>query len=129
MKESALSFQVEASTTQQGETRVDTEASTSGTHQDEKMRKYIKTNINNLLLHHEKRTRTSTMKKAKKKNKMKKMFNEDPSKSSHEFEQESLETIPSSKSTMISKPGESLALNFIWLVFVNIIHSPLVLNL
>ena len=74
-----------------------------------KTRKYVKTNINNLLLHHDKRTTTSTMKKAKKKNKMKKMFNEDPSKSSHEFEQELPKIIPSSKSSMIYKPGESLA--------------------
>ena len=35
MKESTSSVQVEASTSQQGEPRVDTEASTSGTHQDE----------------------------------------------------------------------------------------------
>ena len=76
-----------------------------------KTRKYIKTNIKNLLLHHDKRTTTSTMKKTKKKNKMKKMFNEDPSKSFHEFEQELLKIILSSKSTMTFKPGESLALN------------------
>ena len=69
------------------------------------------------------------MKKTKKKNKMKKMFNKDPSKSSHEFEQELLKTIPSSKSTMISKPGESLALKLVWLIFVNITHSSLALNL
>ena len=73
-----------------------------------KTRKYTKININNLL-HHNKRMTTSTMKKAKKKNKIKKEFNQEPSKSFHEFEQELLKTIPSSKSTMISKPGESLA--------------------
>src|SRR3954466_15451942 len=67
-----------------------------------KTRKCVKTNINNLLLHHDKRTPTPTMKKNKKKNKMKK-FNEDLSKSSHEFEQESPKIIPSSKSKMISK--------------------------
>ena len=78
-----------------------------------KTRKCTKTNVNNLLLHHDKRTTTSTMKKAKKKNKMKKMFNQDPSKSFHEFEQELLKTIPSSKSTMIFKPGESLALKLV----------------
>ena len=39
-----------------------------------KTRKCIKMNVNNLLLHHDKRTTTPTMKKAKKKNKMKKMF-------------------------------------------------------
>ena len=79
-----------------------------------KTRKRTKMNINNLLLHHDKRTATLTMKKAKnKKNKMKKMFHPDPSKSFHEFEQESLKTIPSSKSTMISKPGESLALKLV----------------
>ena len=86
-------------------------------------------NINNLLLHHDKRTTTSTMKKAKKKNKMKKMFHPDPSKSFHEFKQESPKTIPSSKCTMISKSGESLALKLVWLTFVNIIHSSLALNL
>ena len=74
-----------------------------------KIMKYIKMNANNLLLHHDKRTTMPTMKKAKKKNKMKKMFNEDPSKIFHEFEQELLKTILSSKSTMIPKPGESLA--------------------
>ena len=76
-----------------------------------KTRKYVKTNINNLLLHHDKRTTTPTMKKKKKK--MKKMFNEDPSKSSHEFEQELPKIIPSSKSSMIYKPGESLALKLV----------------
>ena len=35
VKESTSSVQVEASTSRQGEPRVDTEASTSGTHQDE----------------------------------------------------------------------------------------------
>ena len=35
VKESTSSIQVEASTSRQGEPRVDTEASTSGTHQDE----------------------------------------------------------------------------------------------
>ena len=59
----------------------------------------------------------------------KKMFHPDQSKSSHEFEQQLLETIPSSKSTMISKPGESLALNLVWLIFVNIVHSSVALNL
>ena len=93
-----------------------------------KTRKYIK-NVNNLLLHHDKRTTTPTMKKAKKKNKMKEMFNQDPSKSFHEFEQELLRIIPSSKSIMISKPGESLALKLVWLFFVNITHSSLALNL
>ena len=78
-----------------------------------KTRKYTKMNINNLLLHHDKRTTTSTIKKAKKKNMMKKMFHLDPSKSFHELEQESPKTIPSSKSTMISKPGESLALKLV----------------
>ena len=95
-----------------------------------KIMKYIKMNANNLLLHHDKRTTTSTMKKAKKKNKMmKKMLHPDPSKISHEFERESQETIPSNKSSMISKPGESLALTLVWLIFVNIIHSSLALNL
>ena len=72
---------------------------------------------------------TSTMKKAKKKIKMKRMFHPEPSQNSHEFEQESPKIIPSSKSTMISKPGESLALKLVWLTFVNITHSSLALNL
>ena len=94
-----------------------------------KRREYTKMDLISLLLHHDKRTTTSTMKKAKKKNKMmKKMFHPDQNKSSHEFEQESPETIPSNKSTMISKPGESLALKLVWLTFVNIIHSSLALN-
>ena len=94
-----------------------------------KTRKYTKMNRINLLLHHDERTTTSAMMKAKKKNEMmKKMFHPDQSKSSHEFEQEPLDTIPSSKSTMISKLGESLALNLVWLNFVNIIHSSLALN-
>ena len=74
-------------------------------------------NVINLLLHHDKRTTTPIMKKAKKKDKMmKKMFHPKQNKSSHEFEQESPKTVPSSKSTMISKPGESLALNLVWLI-------------
>ena len=95
-----------------------------------KTRKYTKMNLINLLLHHDKRTTTSTMKKAKNKHKMmKKMFHPDQNKSSHEFKQGFQETIPSNKSSMISKPGESLALKLVWLIFVNIIHSYLALNL
>ena len=94
-----------------------------------KTRKYTKMNLINLLLHHDKRTTTSSMKKAKKKNKMmKKMFHPGPSNSSNQFKQESLETIPSSKSSMISKPGESLPLKLVWHIFVNIIDSSLALN-
>ena len=78
-----------------------------------KTRKYTKMNVNDLLLHQDKRMTTPTMKKAKKKNKMKKMFNQEPSKRFHEFEQGLLKTISSSKSTMISKPGESLALKLV----------------
>ena len=74
-----------------------------------KTRKYTKMNLINLLLHHDERTTMSTMKKAKKKHKMKRMFHPDPSKSFHEFEQELPKIIPSSKSLMIYKPGESLA--------------------
>ena len=70
-------------------------------------------NLVNLLLHHDKEMTTSTMKKYKKKDKIKKMFNQNPSKSFHEFEQESLKTIPWSKSTMIFRPGESLALKLV----------------
>ena len=87
-------------------------------------------NLIDLLLHLHKRTITQpTMKKAKKKNKMNKKFNQETSKSFHKFEQESQETIPSNKSSMIFKPGESLALKLVWLTFVNIIHSFLVFYL
>jgi len=75
-----------------------------------KTRKCIK-NINNLLLHHDKRTTTPTMMKIKKK--MKKKFNQDPSKSFHELEKELLRIILSRKSTMISKQGESLRLKLV----------------
>ena len=79
-----------------------------------KTRKYTKMNLINLLLHLDKRTTISTTKKAKRKNEMmKKMFHPDRNKSSHEFEQESLETIRLSKSTMTFKPGESLALKLL----------------
>ena len=95
-----------------------------------KMRKCTELNLINLLPHLDKRTTTSTTKKAKKNNKMmKRMFHPDPNNSSHELEQEFQETIPSNKSSMISKPGESLALKLVWLTFVNIIHSSLALNL
>jgi hypothetical protein len=95
-----------------------------------KTRMYTKMNLINLLLHLHKRTTTPTTKKAKRKNKMmKKMFHPDPNKSSHELEQESQEIIPSNKSLMIFKPGESLALKLVWLIFVNTIHSSLALNL
>ena len=94
-------------------------------------RKYNKMNLIDLLLHLHKRTTTpTTMKKDKRKNKtMKRMFHPDPNKSSHEFEQENQEIIPSNKSLMIFKPGELLALKLVWLIFVNITHSFLELNL
>ena len=60
---------------------------------------------------------------------MKMMFHPDPNKSSHKFEQEPQEIIPSNKSLMIFKPGELLALKLVWLTFVNITHSSLELNL
>ena len=47
----------------------------------------------------------------RKSKKMKRMFHPDPNKSSHEFEQESQEIIPSNKSSMIFKPGELLTEN------------------
>ena len=95
-----------------------------------KTRKYTKMNLLNLLLHQDKRTMTPIMKKAKKKNEMmKKMLHPDPNKSSHEFEQESQEIISSNKYSMVFKTGESLALKLVWLIFVNIIHSSLALNL
>ena len=94
-------------------------------------RMYNKMNLDDLLLNRHGRTTTpTTMKKDKRKNKtMKKMFRPDPNKSSHEFEQESQEIVPSNKSLMISKSGELLALKLIWLTFVNITHSFLALNL
>ena len=95
-----------------------------------KTRKYTKMNLINLLLHLDKRTTTpTTMKKNNKKKTMKRMFHPDPNKSSHVLEQESQETIPSNKSLMISKPGELLPLKLVWLIFMNIIHSSLSLNL
>ena len=45
VKESTSSVQVEASTSRQGEPRVDTEASTSGTHQDEENESTPRTSI------------------------------------------------------------------------------------
>ena len=80
-----------------------------------RMRMYNKMNLDDLLLHlHGRTTTPTTTKKDNKKNKtMKKMFNQDPSKSFHEFEQELLKTISSNKSTMIFKPGESLALKLV----------------
>ena len=87
-------------------------------------------NLINILLHLDKITTTPTMKKTKKKNEMmKKMLHPDPNKSSHEFEQEFHETIPLNKSSTIFKLGESLALKLVWLIFVDIIHSSLALNL
>ena len=96
-----------------------------------KTRMYNKMNLDDLLLHlHGRTTTPTTTKKDKRKNKtMKRMFHPDPNKSSHEFEQESQEIIPSNKSLMIFKPGELLALKLVWLTFVNITHSFLVLNL
>ena len=129
VKESTSSVQVEASTSRQGDQELTLKHPQVGHAKMKKTRKYTKINLINLLHHHDKWTTTPIMKKAKKKNKMmKKMFHPNHRKSSHEFEQELLETIPSSKSTMISKPGESLALNLVWLIFVNIINSSLALT-
>ena len=74
-------------------------------------RMYNKMDLIDLLLHlHERTTMPTTTKRDKEKNKtMKRMFHPDPNKSSPEFEQESQEIIPSNKSSMIFKPGESLA--------------------
>ena len=130
MKESTSSIQVEGSTSRQGEPQIGLEASTSGTHQDEENEEVHQDephqppspprrendNVNNDEGQEEEQDD-------------KKMFHPDQSKSSHEFEQELLETITSRKSTMISKPGESLALNLVWLTFVNTIRSSLALNL
>ena len=92
---------------------------------------YNKMNLDNLLLHlHGGTTTPTTTRKDKKKNKtMNRMFHPDPNKSYHEFEQESQEIIPSNKSLMTFKTGELLALKLVWLTFVNITHSFLVLNL
>ena len=128
VKESTSSVQVEASTSRQGEPRVDMEASTSGTNQDEENEE-VHQDEHQQPPSPPRQETDNVKKKTKKKNKMKKMFNEDPSKSFHEFEQELLKTIPSSKSTMIFKPGESLALKLVWLIFVSITHSSLALNL
>ena len=94
-------------------------------------RKYNKMNLIDLLLHlHERTTTPATTKKDKKKNKtIKRVFHPDPNKSSHELEQESQEIIPSNKSSVTFKLGELLALKLVWLTFVNITHSFLVLNL
>ena len=94
-------------------------------------RNYNKMNLIELLLHLHKRTTTeTTMKKDNRKNKtMKRMFHPDPNKSSHELEQESQEITPLNKSLMIFKPGELLTQKLIWLTFVIITHSFLVLNL
>ena len=98
VKESTSSVQVEASTSRQGEPRVDTEASTSGTHQDEENDEVCQDEHQQPPSPTQQENETPTMKKAKKKNKMKKKFNQEPSKSFHEFEQELLKIIPSSKS-------------------------------
>ena len=96
-----------------------------------KTRMYNKMNLIDLLLHlHKRTTMPMTMKKDKRNNKtVKQMFYPDPNKSSHEFEQESRDNIPSNKSSVTLKLGESLALKLIWLTFVNTTHSFLVLNL
>ena len=130
VKESTSSVQVEASTSRQGEPRVDMEASTSATHQDEENEEVHQDEPHQPPSPPRQGNDNIKMKEAKKKNKrMKKLFHPDQNKRSPELEQESPKTIPSSKSTMISKPGESLALNLIWLIFVNTIHSSLALNL
>ena len=94
------------------------------------MRKYNKMSNIDLLLHiHGRTTTPTTTKRDKRKNKtMKRMFHPDRNKSSHKFEQESQEIIPSNKSMMIFKPGEILSLKLVWLTFVNITHSFLALN-
>ena len=78
-------------------------------------RMYNKMNLDDLLLHlHGRMIMPTTTKKDKKKNKtMKRMFHPNPNKSSHEFEQESQEIIPSNNSLMTFKPGESLALKLV----------------
>ena len=80
-----------------------------------KTRMYNKMNLDDLLLHlHGRTTSPTTTNKDKKKSKtMTRMFHPDPNKSSHEFEQESQEIIPSNKSLMIFKPGELLSLKLV----------------
>ena len=130
MKESTSSVQVEASTSRQGEPRADTEASTSGTHQDEE----------NEEIHQDEPHQSPSPPRREDDN----VNNEE----GQEEEQDDEEDVPprpkqklprvrarvarehpSSKSTMTSKPGESHALNLVWLIFVNTIHSSLALNL
>ena len=104
---------MEASTSRQGEPRVDTEASTSGTHQDEE----------NEEVHQDERQQPPSPPRQENDNinneegqeeeQDEEDFNQDPSESFHDFKQELLKTIPPSKFTMISKPRESLALKFV----------------
>ena len=84
----------------------------------EEMRKYNKINHIDLPLHLHKRTTTpTTMKDKKKKKTMKRMFHPNLNKSSHELEQESQETIPSNKSSMIFKPRDYSLEKLVWLTF------------
>ena len=115
---------MEASTSRQCEPRVDTEESTSGprqeeeneeVHQDEPHQllsppRQEKDNVNNEEGQQEERDDEEDAPPRPKQN-------------SHEFEKEFHETIPLNKSSMIFKPGESLALKLVWLIFVKIIHS------
>ena len=116
MKESTSSIQVEASTSCQGEPRVDLKASTSGTRQD---------NENEDVQQDEPRRPPSPPPREnnhannnEERQEEEEQDNEEdvpprPNKSYHEFEQELLKIIPSSKSTMTFKPGESLALKLV----------------
>ena len=121
--------QVEASISRHGEPRVDMEASTSGTHQDEENEEVHQDehqqppspprqendNVNNEEGQEEEQDEEEVQPRTKQKlSRVRERISKD---------------IPLSKSIMISKPGESLALKLVWLTFVNIIHSSLVLNL
>ena len=108
MKESTSSVQVEALMSHQGEKQVDLEASTSGTRQDEGNEEVQQEDppqppspppqVKNDAINNEEEDEDEDVRPQ-------------PKKSSHELERELLKTIPSSKSTMISKPGESLSQN------------------
>ena len=113
MKESTSSVQVEASTSWQGEPRVDTEASTSGTHQDE----------GNEEVHQDERQRPPSPPRQENDNANNEEGQEEeqdeedvPPRSKQKLSRVRAivaKTIPSSKSTMISKPGESLAIKLV----------------
>ena len=129
VKERTSSIQEEGSTSHQGEPQIDLEASTSGTHQDG----------GNEEVQQDKPHRPPSPSAQENDN----ANNEEGQEEEHDEEdvqrrpKQKLSRVqariakdhPSSKSTMVSKPGESLALELIRLTFVNIIHSSIALNI